>query len=283
MEAPLKFRLTLCITLGLSFLAGSAAAQSHPPVAAKGADQTGFTYTETYEGSGNTDGFITDLNSSVGYVFNPHFAVAMGVPYFFIAPSSSQTGTTSTSGIGNPSFGLRYSTKVSALDFGTSLNTRVPIASTAKGLSTGHVTVDWSNHFAHAFDPLTPFFDVGIANSLPDTRFQHRPYISYGSLAHFEGGSQLYLGDKFSVTASGYYISPWGTQQIFLRGKKSSSVRGSTSLTKDDGINLGFDYNLTSALDLSAGYSYSAYNVVNTFSFGIEVNAKSLVKKHEER
>jgi hypothetical protein len=29
-------------------------------------------------------------------------------------------------------------------------------------------------------------------------------------VAHFEGGSELDLGDKFSVTASGYYILPWG-------------------------------------------------------------------------
>lgn len=100
-----------------------------------------------------------------------------------------------------------------------------------------------------------------VSSSLP-TRFRthgswHRPYISYGDLAHFEGGSELDLGDKFSITASGYYILPWGPRQIFLRGKKTSSspAKGGPSLTRDDGINLGFDYNLTRSLDLSAGYS----------------------------
>jgi len=128
---------------------------------------------------------------------------------------------------------------------------------------------------------FTPFVDVGLANSITDTRFLHRPYISYGDIAHFEGGSELDLGDKFSVTASGYYILPWGPQQVFLRGNKSSSgpMKGSVSLTRDDGINLGIDYNLTRLLDLSAGYSRSVYSVLNTFSFGIEVNVSSLLKK----
>jgi len=247
-----------------------------------GVEQQGFTWTETYEGSGNSDGFITDINSTVGYDFGKHFAMDMGVTYLFIEPSTSKTGTTSSTGMGNPYLGVRYSAKWSALDFSTSLNSAIPTASTAKGLSTGHVTVDWSNHFAHGFDPVTPFLDLGLGNSIPDTRFLHRPYISYGDVAHFEGGSELDLGSKFSVTISGYYILPWGPQQIFLRGGKSMSgpTKGGVSLTRDDGINLGFDYTLTRSLDLSAGYSRSVYSALNTLSFGIQVNVASLLKSH---
>ena len=73
-------------------------------------------------------------------------------------------------------------------------------------------------HFAHEFGLVTPFFEVGLANSVPDTRFLHRPYTSLGKLAHFEGGSELDLGDKFSVSASGYYILPWGPQQSLEPG-----------------------------------------------------------------
>jgi hypothetical protein len=272
------------LAVALPFLlAVSAASQAIPQRAAKGSvEQNGFTWTETYEGSGNTDGFVTDLNSTVGYIFGKHFAMDVGVPYLFIEPSSSKTGTTSASGLGNPSLGLTYSGKTPSLDFSTSLHSAVPTASTAKGLSTGHVSVDWSNHFAHGFDRFTPFVDLGLANSLPDTRFLHRPYISFGNLAHVEGGSELDLGEKFSVTASGYYILPWGSQQVFLRGNKNSSgpTKAGPSLTRDDGINLGFDYNVTRSLDLSAGYSYSAYNALNTFSFGIELNVSSVLKTH---
>ena len=270
----------LLVVVALASLLASAVAQTRQ--GAKAAEQTGFTWTETYEGSGNSDGFITDMNSTVGYVFGKHFAVDTGVPYLFIEPSTSKTGTTSTYGMGNPYLSLKYSAKTSALEFNTGLNGAIPTASTKKGFSTGHVTVDWSNHFAHEFDLFTPFVDLGLANSVPDTRLLHRAYTSYGTLAHFEGGSELDLGDKFSVTASGYYILPWGPQQIFLRGSKSSSgpTKGGVSLTRDDGINLGIDYNLTRSLDLSAGYNRSVYSVLNTFSFGIAVNVGSMLKNH---
>ncbi len=272
----------LAMLVGSCLLAVGALGEAAPSAATKTAsEEKGFTLTETYEGSADTDGFISDINSTVGYIFNPHFSINMGVPYLFISPSSSKTGATSASGMGNPSLGFRYSRKGPLFDFSTGLNGAFPVASSATGLSTGRVTFDWDNHFAHGFDRLTPFLDVGVANSVPDTRFLHRPYTSLGTLAHFEGGSELDLSEKFSVSASGYYILPWGAQQIFVRGKKSSSgsTKGGASLTRDDGINLGLDYNLTRFVDLSAGYSYSAYSVLNTVSFGVDLNVGSWLRK----
>src|SRR5215469_10198269 len=105
------------------------------------------------------------ISSTVGYDFGKHFAMDMGV---LLSSSTSKTSTASSIGLGNPYLGLRYCAKGSALDFSTSLNSAIPTASTAKGLSTGDVTLDWSNHFAHGFDPLTSFFDLGIGNSIPD-------------------------------------------------------------------------------------------------------------------
>ena len=90
-----------------------------PAAAKKTAVEKGFTLTETYEGSADTDGFISDINSSAGYVFNQHFSMNMGVSYLFVNPSTSKTGTTSASGIGNPSLGFRYSRKGPVLDFST--------------------------------------------------------------------------------------------------------------------------------------------------------------------
>jgi len=275
-------RRLLAILAGSCLLAVAALAEAVPSAATKaGVEEKGFTFTETYEGSGNTDGFITDVNSTAGYIFNQHFSINLGVAYLFVSPSSSNTGATSASGMGNPSLGFRYSSKGPLFDFSTGLNGAFPVASSAKGLSTGRVTFDWDNHFSHDFDRLTPFLNVGVANSVPDTRFLHRPYTSLGTLAHFEAGSELDLGHKFSVSASGYYILPWGAQQIFVRGKKSSpgSIKGGASLTRDDGINLGLDYNLSRFVDLGAGYSYSAYSVLNTVSFGVELNLASWLRK----
>lgn len=277
------------ILAGSCLLAVSALGEAVAAGASKTAvEEKGFTLTETYEGSADTDGFITDIDSSVGYVFNPHFSVNMGAQYLFVNPSSSyskKTSTTSASGMGNPSLGFRYSRKGPLLDYSTGVNGAFPLASSAKGLSTGSVTFDWDNHFAHGFDLFTPFLDVGLANSVPNTRFLKYPYTSLGTLAHFEAGSEMDLGDKFSVSASGYYILPWGAQQIFVLGKKSysGSNKGGVSLTRDDGINLGLDYNLTRFVDLSAGYSYSVYSVLNTVSFGVELNVASWLRKHRAK
>src|SRR5689334_22212000 len=94
---PLRFRYqSLLAVVVLPFLlAVSAASQAMPQAKTKGGvEQQGFMWTETYEGSGNSDGFITDINSTIGYSFGKHFAMDLGVPYLFIEPSTSKTGTT---------------------------------------------------------------------------------------------------------------------------------------------------------------------------------------------
>jgi len=264
-------------------LAGARSSQAQvtnpqPPKAA--VQQSGLTWTESFEGSGNTDGFITDINSTFGYAFNAHFSVDSGIAYSFVQPATSKTGTTSISGFGNPYLGMTYSRKSDALNYSTSVNGSIPTATAAKGLSTGRVTFDWNNHFDHEYDSVTPFVNLGIANSVPDTRYFHHPYISLGKLAHFEAGPEFDLGDKWSVTASGYYILPWGAQKIYVRGKRKSpgGTSGGASLTRDAGANIGLDYDLSRFLDLSAGYSYSSYYSFNTFSFGIAVNVASRLK-----
>jgi len=262
------------------FVASSAAQVTSPGLPKSAVEPKGFTWTETFEGSGNTDGFITDINSTVGYIFNAHFSVDFGIPYSFVQPSTSKTGTTFANGIGNPYTGLTFSQKGSAVNYSTSLNGSIPVSTTAKGLSTGRVTFDWNHHFDHEFDFVTPFLNLGVANSVPDTRYFHRPYISLGSLAHFEAGPEFDIGDKLSVTASGYYILPWGPQKIYERGAKKSgaATTGGPSLTHDGGVNFGVDYELSPMVALSAGYSYSTYYVLNTFSFGIGFNLTSMPK-----
>src|SRR6185369_18043306 len=116
----------LLLVVVLPALLAISVAQARPQGTSSGAEQNGFTWTETYEGSGDSDGFITDINSTVGYGFAKHFSMDMGVPYFFFQPSTSRTGATSASGMGNPYLGLTYFAKGPALDFKTSLNSAIP-------------------------------------------------------------------------------------------------------------------------------------------------------------
>jgi len=94
-RSPLRFRAQFLLVAIVSPFCLAIPAVSHaiPQGTTKtGAEQQGFTWTEAYEGSGNSDGFVTDLNSTIGYTFGKHFAVDMGVPYFFVAPRYLEDG-----------------------------------------------------------------------------------------------------------------------------------------------------------------------------------------------
>src|SRR6266699_2185263 len=85
----MKVQCRLFAILAASWLlAVSALGEAVPAAANKTAVEKGFTLTETYEGSADTDGFISDINSLAGYVFNPHFSINMGVSYLFVNPST---------------------------------------------------------------------------------------------------------------------------------------------------------------------------------------------------
>ena len=285
------------LVVALPFLFGAAlAAQSAPPSPNRTAvKQTGPIWTETFEGSGDADGIVTDLNSTFGYVLTTHFSLYTGLPVYFIHAPSSNPGATSTTDIGNPYVGLRYATKGPVFGYASTLNGAMPLADTKKGLSTGRATFDWDNHFDHEYDHFTPFLDLGVGNSISDTRFFHRPFITLGNLAHFEGGTELDLEHNISFSASAYYILPWGQQRVFSkfinRGSSGlSKVRhgrvfemnaetlGGPGLTRDDGMNLGFDFNPNRFVDFNLGYSYSTQYALNTVSFGISFNIAAILR-----
>jgi len=85
------------------FLAASAFAQAKPP-----AQDTGLTSYVEFGGTTNSAGQVYELDSNIGYKLTEHFAMDMGVPIYFVNASSSTTGATSSSGLGNPSVNLRW-------------------------------------------------------------------------------------------------------------------------------------------------------------------------------
>ena len=46
---------------------------------------------------------------------------------------------------------------------------------------------------------LAPFVDAGVANSISDTEFFHRPFTSFGYLAHVEAGADVDLTHRFHI------------------------------------------------------------------------------------
>src|SRR5690348_16936102 len=102
LKFPGKLLLAILAVVAMS------TAQSVPAAPSQG--DTGFTSYVEFDGTSNAEGQVYRLNSSVGYSFTQHFGVDVGVPVYFVRPSSSVTGTTgstSSNGLGNPYLDLR--------------------------------------------------------------------------------------------------------------------------------------------------------------------------------
>jgi len=194
------------------------------PIFAQSSESIGasrkFTFYEKFQGSASTLGVVNELDSSVGYNFNSHFSADVGLPVYFVRPSSSATagtGAYSANGIGNAYAQLRLALPNPTVNFTSILTGTAPTGAKADGFSTGHATVDWSNYFDHSFSSLTPFVNLGFANSASDTMFFVRPYTTYGLVTHVEGGARYRLVRGFSVGGSLYGIEPSGQQTVVSR------------------------------------------------------------------
>jgi hypothetical protein len=259
-----------------------------------------YLWTEKFSGSTNSQGQVLSLDSIVGYVFSNHFGVNAGIPIYFVHGTSTTStgGTTSTSnaGLGDAYLQLRFAFPNPLLNYKVVLTGAVPTGNTATGLSTGHATYDWTNHFDHRFGRWTLFAEAGFGNSIPANFIFNRPYESFGHEAHFQAGAGYQVADWVSVGASAYDIVPWGTQTIFSRtvGKSSAptgkggsgpvfglanQTTGSSGLAADNGFSADADFSPGSVLDFSLRYSHSVHFQLDTFSFGIGVNMSQLLRR----
>ena len=255
----------------------------------------GWQWVEQFAGSINTDGQIMALTSSGGYNFSSHVGLVAGLPVYFVHNSSSTTtAATSVNGIGDIFAGLRLSFPNPAVNYRTALTGTAPSGDSSKGLSTGRATYDWTNHFDRRFGRWTPFADLGLANSVPNTVF-FRQFTSLGHLVHFEAGAYLALLGPLSASASVYDFAPWGSQQVFSRlvakggppagpgghgrvYELNQQTTGGADLTRDNGFNFGLDARI-SMFDVWAGFTHSLHFDLNIVSFGIGVNMRSLIHR----
>ena len=256
----------------------------------------GWTLGARFEGSSSSDGGVYDLGTAVGRNFTRHFGIDFGVPFYFIGtPSSTKQnnpGAASGTGIGNIFADLRLNYPDRFLNLASTVHLTAPTGDTGKGLSSGHATWNFANHVEHAFGDFSPFLDATVGNTILDTRYFHRPFISFGYNAVFDGGLE-YDPNQFSFTLAVYDVAPWGNQtmisRVFRCGKsshcyssgpttnrknyKNASVStGGADLVRDNGFNAGIDFKPTSRLDLEFGYSRSIPLQLNIFSFAVGVD-----------
>ncbi len=285
-------------------------AQSPIPAATGAAskDSEGFTPGWTlgarFEGSYSSDAGVYDLGTALGYNFSRHFGIDAGVPFYFVnTPTSikqNNPGAVSGIGMGNFFTDLRLNYPNPSLNYSSTILVAAPIADTKKGFSTAHATWNFSNHFDHAFGDWTPFVDAGVGNTVLDTRYFHRPFMTFGYNVAFTGGLEYDKG-PFSFSAGAYDVAPWGNQTVYSRafrcgsaakcsasgmttnrrGFMSSSVTtGGADLVRDNGYEAGIDFKPVDYLDFEFDYSRSVPLRLNNYSFGISVNLSSLVRPH---
>jgi hypothetical protein len=92
-------------------------------------DSEHVTFDERVQGSANALGAVTKLDTSAGYIFNPHWSAAAGVPFYFVSPSSSttaSTGASSLNGLGNVYAQIRFVLPNPALNYVTALTGTAP-------------------------------------------------------------------------------------------------------------------------------------------------------------
>lgn len=261
--------------------------------------QKGFTEFETFQGTINSDNRVFKIDSTVGWDFNKHFGIFAGVPFYFtsVPASTIRTGTTTTTtsssssnGIGNAYAGMAFRAPNSQLDYAGALTVSAPTGSTSSGLSTGRAGVDFTNRFAHSFSKFTPFFEGGLANTVPDMAFSTRPFTSLGAVAHLEEGADLEIVKHTYVGFSGYQIVPFGSQKMFSKLVKqgSSGTKGGNTfdntartsgndITRENGFNawLGFEPGLWRA---EIGFTRSATFNLNSFAFNLRFNVGKMLR-----
>ena len=175
-----------------------------------------------------------------------------------------------------------------AVNFVSNLVVTAPTGDKDKGFSTGRATADWTNSFSRRFSSVTPFADIGVANTVSDTSFFVRPFSSLGLVGHFDGGLLMNVAPLIDLGASGYSVRASGEQRIFSKVVHQSSVGtpsgkgkgvfetsaetvGTADIANDGGFSTWLSVKPHSRVGFDGGYTRSVTYQLNTLFFGTSV------------
>lgn len=198
-------------------------------------DAQGWWFSERFVGTSNDAGIVLKSNSTIGYHFTDHVQVYGGLPVYLTrqSPSAGTAGGAQfVNGVGNAFTGLLVSAHGESLRYSSDLVVTAPTGDQARGFSTGHVTVDWTNTFSHPFTRFTPYGSAGLANTISDTEFFVRPFTTKGAVVHAEGGSLWKLASHLNAGASIYSVRAAGAQEIVSKVVEIPQANPSTSSQK---------------------------------------------------
>jgi hypothetical protein len=192
-------------------------------------DQPGWSFSQRFQGNSNASATILKSDTAVGYALDPYLNLYGGLPIYFTKPDAivaSGGESQFLTGLGNLYVGLQTPIQSEVADYTSDLIVMAPTGSKDRGLNTGRITFDWNNAIRRTFGPVTPFGNLGIANTISDTLFFVRPFTSLGLVGHFEGGATLSVTPNVGVSGSAYSVRTIGTQRIISRVVDRPFVRG---------------------------------------------------------
>ena len=284
-------KATKCLYLALLILTGALTAAAQGFSVPSGRTTNFIDWNESFEGSTGSSGTEAVLNSTASFHFG-RFSVGAGIPIYFnrsVSPSESMI----SDGIGDAFVRLGSTWNGTLFNSSTALTVAAPTGNPDKGFGTGHTTFDLTSRIDHDFGFIVPFIDGGVANTISDTEFFHRPFTSYGYLAHFEVGADVALPHSLTLLVSEFEIAPWGTQTIISRdvvygatgtGGQDGRVwevnhltTGPAYINHDDGFTAGLTFNPKPYLNLGLGYTRSMSFAYNTFSWGVGLNMSRII------
>jgi len=266
-----------------------------PSLALYAQEERGWTFSGSFRGSKSSAGSILKLDPTLGYAFTPHIQTYVGLPAYLVnQPTTTTTTGGSVSGIGNAYAGLRVGMDTDEVNFVSNLVVTAPTGDKDKGFSTGRATADWTNSFSHRFSSITPFADIGVANTVSDTSFFVRPFSSLGLVGHVDGGIVMNVAPVVDIGVSAYSVRASGQQRIFSKvlhqsssgpnqassgkGKgvfeTSGETVGTASIANDGGFSSWLSIKPRSRVGFDVGYTRSATYELNTLFFGTSVRFK---------
>ena len=232
----------------------------------------GFTFFEEFRGSTSDQGQFTILDTSVGYDFNRHVGIDLGVPYYFFRATPNLVPGEKhywDNRVGDPYADVRLTFENRVLNYATVVTLSVPVAETG-AFSTGRLGVNWFNHFDRSIGRFTPYVNVGISNGLLDTRLISQPFMifdsfrSLGFLANGEGGMTLRVANRVVVGGSYYTLQPSGSQKVYAANGISNffllpnGTSGSVAdFTHDRGYSAFIRFNPTRFVYIEPAYVHS--------------------------
>jgi hypothetical protein len=232
-------------------------------------DETrGFTMWEQFLGSDSSQGQFLVFDSSLGFDFNRHIGVDVGVPVYLIRPTTNfaiaggpaPNNHSWDYNVGDPYGDLRLSFPNRLLNYDTVVTFSVPVVGTS-AFSTGRLGVDWFNHFDKPIYRFTPYVNGDLTNGLLDTRLLSQPFRLYdsfkslGLLADVEGGMTFKMARGLSVGGSYYQLLPAGPQKIY-GGGASDFFLFPNGVPPSDASSLTHDRGYTAFVCLNHGVFY---------------------------